>query len=121
MKFSGEVIGDEQEAERDVEEAVNRVESLPIAMDNGANKIINRAKSIARSKGLHKTGAGVDGIGFEKEKDDRLIGWATRPNLHLYFHEIGTYKDYPKPHVRPAADQEENQIIEDIRKTVVGD
>lgn len=90
-------------------------------MDNGANKIVKKSKSIARSKGLHKTGAGVAGIVYERENDDRLIGWESRPNFHLYFHEIGTYKDYPRPHVRPAADQEENGIIEDISKTVVGE
>lgn len=120
MKFKGDLIGDEN-VDKDINEAINRVGKLPQAMDNGANKIVNAAKGIARSKGLHKTGAGLEGIIFEKESNDRLIGWAPRPNLHLYFQEIGTYKDYPKPHLRPAADQSENEIIEDIRKTIVGD
>lgn len=121
MKFTGEMIGDENSASNDVEELVERAELLPQAMDNGAEKIVNRAKSIAKAKGLHKTGAGIAGIIYEKEQFDRLIGWAPRPNLHLYFHEIGTYKDYPRPHVRPAADQTEHEVVEDIRKTVIGD
>lgn len=120
MKVTGEVIGDDS-IDREIEEAVHRVSRLPQAMDSGAEKLVNRSKNIARLKGLQKTGAGVAGIIYEREGDDRLIGWSPRPNLHLYFHEIGTYKDYPRPHVRPAADQSENEIIEDIRKTIVGD
>ena len=121
MRFKGEVVGSEDGPDKDIDEAINRVERLPQAMDSGASKIVNAAKGIARAKGLNKTGAGLEGIMFEKESNDRLIGWAPRPNLHLYFHEIGTHKDYPKPHLRPAADQSENEVIEDIRRTVVGD
>lgn len=120
MRFSGEIIGDDL-IEKEMDEVIQRAERLPQALDAGAKKIVNRAQQIARLKGLHKTGAGDEGIIFEKENDDRLIGWAPRPNLHLYFHEIGTFKDYPKPHLRPAADQTENEVIEDIRRTVVGD
>jgi len=121
MNLKGEMIGDENGSEQEIEEALRRVENMPRAMDNGAEKLIDRAKSIAKSKGLHKTGAGVAGIIYEPEKFDRLIGWAPRPNFHLYFHEIGTYKDYPRPHVRPAADQTEHEIVEDIRKMIIGD
>lgn len=121
MRFVGEMIGDEYEAERDIDEAVNRTDLLPQAMDNGAIKIVNRSKAIATAKGLNKTGKGVAGITFERENDDRLIGWSPRPNLHLVFHEIGTYKDYPRPHVRPAADEKENEVLDDINRTVVGE
>lgn len=120
MRVRGEVTGDDL-IDQDIEDAIAKIDKLPQTMDKGAEKLINRAKNIARLKGLHRTGAGLAGIIYERERNDRLIGWAPRPSLHLYFHEIGTYKDYPRPHVRPAADQTEKEIIEDIRKNVVGD
>lgn len=120
MKFKGEMVGDDSFAQ-DIEEVEKRVERLPKTLDSGAEIIVNRAESIARAKGLHRTGSGTEGIIYEKENDDRLIGWGPRPNLHLYFHEIGTFKDYPRPHVRPATDQTENQVLEMITRNVVGD
>lgn len=120
MRIHGEVVGDE-DFSNDMERVVRSVERLPQTLDVSAEKIINRSKNIARMKGLSKTGAGLEGIIYEREGDDRLIGWAPRPNLHLYFHEIGTYKDYPRPHVRPGADQMENEILDDIEKIVTGD
>lgn len=119
MKVHGELIGDDDFGS-DVDRVVRSVERLPSTLDKSAEKIVNRSKNIARMKGLVKTGAGLDGIIYEKEGDDRLIGWAPRPNLHLYFHEIGTYKDYPRTHVRPAADQMEQEILNDIDKVVTG-
>lgn len=119
MKFRGEVLDDD--ASKDIDDAILSLNRLPKSMDAGAEKIVDAAKRLASLKGLNKTGAGLSGIIYETEQDDRLIGWSPRPNLHLYFHEIGTYKDYPKPHLRPAADQVENEIIEDIRRDVVGD
>ena len=120
MKLSGAIIGDE-EFSSDMDRVVRSVERLPETLDESAEKIINRSKEIAKSRGLHKTGAGLEGIIYERENDDRLIGWAPRPNLHLYFHEIGTNKDYPRPHVRPGADQVEEEILNDIEKVVLGD
>lgn len=120
MKLTGELIGDDL-VDQDINEAVRRAERLPQAMDGGAEKIVNRSINIARMKGLVATGAGISGIIFETEREDRLIGWASRPNFHLYFHEIGTYKDYPRPHVRPAADQMENEVLDDIERTIIGD
>jgi len=120
MRPQGEVIGDNS-VDADIDKAVRAADLLPETMDSGADTIVNKAKSIAKAKGLHKTGAGVEGIVYERENDDRLIGWAPRPNFHLYFHEIGTYKDYPRPHVRPAADQTEEQVIRDIENDLLGD
>lgn len=121
MRFKGELIGDEDGAAKDIDDAILSLNRLPKSLDDGAEQIVNTAQRIATAKGLRKTGAGVEGIIYETENDDRLIGWAPRPNLHLYFQEIGTYKDYPRPHLRPAADQEENSVLEMIRKNVVGD
>lgn len=120
MNTKGTFIGDGSFI-TDIDKQIHSMERLPKSMDSAAEKIINSAKQIATAKGLNKTGAGISGIIYETENEDRLIGWASRPNLHLYFQEIGTYKDYPRPHVRPAADQKEHEIIEDIRKNVVGD
>lgn len=121
MKFAGELVGEEDAATKDIDDAIANLNRLPQSMDAGAKKIVDKAKNIARAKGLHKTGAGVEGIIYERENDDRLIGWGPRPNLHLYFQEIGTFKDYPRPHLRPAADQTENEVLEMIRRNVVGD
>jgi len=121
MKFKGELIGNDDAAFKDIDEAILSLNRLPKSLNDGAEKIVKTAKHIATAKGLNKTGAGVNGIIYEVEKNDRLIGWAPRPNLHLFFQEIGTYKDPARPHLRPAADQEENEILEMIRKNVVGD
>lgn len=119
MKFSGEVIGD---GDADVtEKYLRRSERLPQAMDKGAETIVNKSKSIATSKGLNKTGAGVDGIIYEPEGSDRLIGWDKRPKYHLAFHETGTYKDPARPHIRPAADQTEEAVVRQIEHDTVGD
>lgn len=120
MRFKGEVIGDDNIGD-DIDGVVRSVERLPETLDSSAEKIVDRSEVIARSKGLHKSGEGIKGIMYEREGDDRLIGWAPRPNLHLYFHEIGTYKDYPRTHIRPAADQTEEEILNDIEKVVTGD
>lgn len=120
MKLTGEVIGEPEQIEMDMEKFIRNAERLPGVLDQSAEKIVNQSKNLARMKGLSKTGAGLAGIIYEREGDDRLIGWAPRPNLHLFFHEIGTYKDYPRPHVRPAADQKENEIMKDIQKTIEG-
>lgn len=116
MRIRGEVIGDAEQFEDDMQKQVTKSNQLPSAMDEGARILQEAGKQIAVSKGLIRTGAGIAGIVVERDGDDRLIGWSGRPNFHLYFHEIGTYKDYPRPHLRPAADQKGNeamQIVED--------
>lgn len=120
MRVKAEMIGDESSIDSDIQDLIRKSERLPQAMDKGANTIVNKAKSIASSKGLNKTGAGVAGIMFERDANDRLIGWDKRPNFHLYFHEVGTYKDRPRPHIRPAAEQSEEQIIKQIEQDTIG-
>ena len=99
-----------------------------------AIKMRDRARIIAKAKGLQRTGAGISGIEIEEKDDSVDIGWSARPGLHLYFHEIGfhaldnrrgkvrlrrnnrgkrsrvysgTGATYvaPKPHLRPAFDE----------------
>lgn len=80
-----------------------------------ANLIVNRSKSIASSKGLQVTGALVAGITEEVDGNGFRVGWGGRPNLHGYFQEVGTYKDPPRPHIRPASDQSEDEIYENVQ------
>ena len=49
----------------------------------------DEAKRIAKAGGLEKTGAGISGIRSEHKGDVAEVGWSSRPNLHLYFHELG--------------------------------
>lgn len=112
-----------------------------------AIKMRDRSRSIAKSKGLAKTGAGLSGIDVEEKDDGVDIGWGQRPNFHLYFHELGfhaldnrrgkmklkrsnkgkraryysgTGATYiaPKPHVRPAFDELEPDFYRSIQKTL---
>lgn len=111
-----------------------------------AIKMRDQARSIAKSKGLAKTGAGVSGIDIEEKVDEIIVGWGQRPNFHLYFHELGfhaldnrrgkirvrrnnknrsriynsvkaTYVA-PKPHMRPAFDQLEPEFYNTIQNTL---
>lgn len=109
--------------------------------------IRDRAKIIAKTKGLKKTGAGVSGIEIEEKEDAVDIGWSERPGLHLYFHELGfhavdnrrgrvrvrrnsrgnrarlydskqaTYVA-AKPHLRPAFDENEEDFYKKIQQTL---
>lgn len=111
-----------------------------------AIKMRDQARSIAKSKGLAKSGAGVSGIEVENKINEVLVGWSQRPNFHLYFHELGfhaldnrrgkirvrrnnnnrsriygsvkaTYVG-PKPHMRPAFDQLEPEFYNTIQNTL---
>ena len=112
-----------------------------------AIKMRDRARIIAKVKGLQKTGAGVAGIEIEENDDSVDIGWSARPGLHLFFHEIGfhaldnrrgkarlkrntkgnrariysgTGATYvaPKPHIRPAFDESKEEFYKTIQKTL---
>lgn len=103
------------EAAQDMEVLTNNAETVSTVYDKSATKIVNKSKAIASGKGLQVTGAGVAGIVKEVDGNGFKAGWGGRPNLHLYFHEIGTYKDPPRPHLRPAVDELEPEIQEDIQ------
>lgn len=103
------------EAAKDVEVLVNNAGGMNAIYEESADLVMNRSRSIASAKGLQVTGAGVAGIQKETDENGFKIGWISRPNLHLYFHELGTYKDPPRPHIRPAVDETEGQIVEKIQ------
>lgn len=103
------------EAAQDVEMLEANANGIEEVYQESANLIVNRSKSIASSKGLEVTGAGVAGIVDDVDGNGFRIGWGGRPNLHLYFHEVGTYKDPPRPHIRPASDQSEDEVYEKVQ------
>lgn len=142
MKAYGfeEAANDFQKLERNADEAEPEVHKMAI-------KMRDRAKNIAIAKGLNRTGAGVDGIEEEKTDNGYDIGWAERPNFHLYFQEIGFHaldnrlakvrlkrssggkreRSYdgvkatyvpPKPHVRPAFDELEPEFYGKIQNVL---
>lgn len=117
--MKAQTFGDFNQLDNDIEKFSDALNGLPEVMDKGAELIRDRAKRTAVNKGLHTTGKGVDGIVYERDGDDRLIGWAKRPNFHLYFHEIGTYKDPARPHLRPAGEESENEVIELVRRETI--
>lgn len=107
------------EAAMDAETLEVNANSIEDVYQESAKLIVNRSKSIASSKGLQVTGALVGGITEEVDGNGFRVGWGGRPNLHGYFHEIGTYKDPPRPHIRPASDQSEDQIYTNVQKKLI--
>lgn len=117
-----------------------------LTLVNNGEKMRDRARAIAASKGLVKSGKGISGIEIEKKIDEVDVGWSDRPRFHLYFHEIGFHaldnrrkKSYrlkrnknrqrmytntkatyiaPKPHLRPAFDELENEFYKSMQDTL---
>lgn len=109
-------------------------------VEKEAEEIKDDAKKIATSRGLKVTGAGVEGIITKHELYESTVGWASRPNLHLYFHEIGFHAGFskatsrerrgkrarrykkgtrkyvaPKPHIRPATLQHKDSFAKKVK------
>lgn len=109
-------------------------------VEKEAEEIKDDAKKIATSKGLKVTGAGVEGIITKHALYESTVGWAGRPNLHLYFHEVGFHAGFskatsrerrgkrvrrykkgsrkyvaPKPHIRPAALQHKDSFAKKVK------
>lgn len=125
----------------------NNVEKGKLVLEKHANKMKDSAISNAKAGGLVKTGAGVSGIQTEPTENGHNIGWATRPNFHLYFHELGfhaldnrngpqtvrrdtkgarkrrygrakaTYVP-PTPHMRPAFKANEKKFLFEMVRTI---
>lgn len=74
---------------KDLDRYEKNAEQIEDKLHENADKMRDRAKSIATSKGLKVTGKGVDGIISEHDNTESTIGWTSRPNFHLFFHEIG--------------------------------
>lgn len=111
-----------------------------------ADKMRDEARKIAESKGLRKSGKGTEGILTDHGESKSEVGWSTRPNFHLYFHEVGFHaldnrfgKQYikrtgkrrqrgyrkvratyisPKPHMRPAFDKLEKEYYSDMENLI---
>lgn len=134
-----DIVNDFNRFEQNADQAQPEVKKYAI-------KMRDQARSIAKSKGLAKTGAGVSGIDIEEKVNEIIVGWGQRPNFHLYFHELGfhaldnrrgkirvrrnnknrsriynsvkaTYVA-PKPHMRPAFDQLEPEFYNKIQNTL---
>lgn len=109
-------------------------------VEKEAEEIKDDAKKIATSRGLKVTGAGVEGIITKHELYESTVGWASRPNLHLYFHEVGFHAGFskatsrerrgkrarrykkgtrkyvaPKPHIRPATLQHKDSFAKKVK------
>lgn len=134
----------------DVEKYTRRGRTVKQKVGEYADLVVTKAQSIATSRGLFKTGAGVGGIEKEDKGSGYDVGWANRPNFHLYFHEIGFHaldnrhgkqrikrdskgkrqRSYrgsratyvaPTPHLRPAWDQLEGKYYAEIQRYLAGE
>lgn len=65
------------------------VEGAKVVLEKHAEKMKADTISNAKAGGLVKTGAGISGIQIEPTENGYNVGWAKRPNFHLYFHELG--------------------------------
>lgn len=125
----------------------NNVKEAKVVLEKHANKMKDTAISNARAGGLVETGKGIKGITTEPTENGYNVGWATRPNFHLYFHELGfhavdnrhgkqtirrdtkgarkrrygrvraTYVP-PTPHMRPAFKANERQFLYEMVTTI---
>lgn len=106
------------EASQDMEQFVAKTDNGTRAMNQVADKMRDTAKRHFQAKTTTRTGQGAGGIVSEHNGDESQIGWSGRPGLHGYFHEIGTYKDAPKPHMRPAFDQHEQEFVQKVQQAI---
>ena len=124
----------------------NNVKEAKVVLGKHADKMRDSAKQTAKAGGLVVTGKGVEGIVTEPTENGHNVGWATRPNFHLYFHEMGfhaldnrqkqtirrdtkgarkrrygrakaTYVP-PTPHMRPAFKANEKQFLFEMVRTI---
>lgn len=123
---------------------VKNAETVGDVVEKEATKMKDEAVRIAKSRGLEVTGKGIEGIVTKRQGTESLIGWAERPNLHLYFHEVGFHAGFgkhtsresrgkrtrrykkgsrkyvaPKPHVRPATLKLKNEVIRNIKNHIL--
>ena len=137
-----EVFGFEQAIAR-LEKIASNTSKVNGVIVKEAEAIKEDAKGIAAGKGLVKTGAGVAGIVASHGNMESQIGWAGRPNLHLYFHETGWHAGFsrhkgrsksgkrrrkygkgrvykpPNPHVRPAAMKHKDPFARNVKEALL--
>ena len=125
-------------------EVVKNAGTVGNIVEKEAVKIKDEAVRIAISNGLKVTGDGIEGIVTQRLGTESLVGWDSRPHLHLYFHEVGFHAGFgkyesresrgkrtrrykkssrkyvaPKPHVRPASLKLKNEVIDNIKKHIL--
>lgn len=136
------------DALKDLDQLVKNTTEAKTFVIKHAEKVRDRARQYAEKQGLRKSGVGISGINVETTEEGANVGWNGRPAFHLYFHELGfhaidnrqgkvrlkrggkkngrmrLYKGVkatyvgPKPHVRPANDELEQEFYEGIQKTI---
>ena len=124
----------------------NNVKEAKVVLGKHADKMRDSARQTAKAGGLVVTGKGIEGIVTEPTENGHNVGWASRPNFHLYFHEMGfhaldnrqkqtirrdtkgarkrryvrakaTYVP-PTPHMRPAFKANEKQFLFEMVRTI---
>lgn len=106
------------EAAQDMEDFVVKADRGKKVMQESADRMRDSARRHFQSQTTTRTGQGASGIQSEHQGDASEVGWSARPGLHGYFHEIGTYKDYPKPHMRPAFDENEQEFLTRVQQAI---
>ena len=125
----------------------NNVDEAKVVLEKHADKMKDAAISNATAGKLVKTGEGIKGIVTEPTENGQNVGWASRPNFHLYFHELGFHavdnrhgkqtirrdtkgarkRRYgrvkatyvaPTPHMRPAFKANERQFLYEMVTTI---
>ena len=126
----------------------NNVKEAKVVLEKHADKMRDSARqNVKASKLKQRTGDGIEGITTEPTENGYNIGWATRPNFHLYFHELGFHavdnrhgkqtirrdtkgarkRRYgrvratyvaPTPHMRPAFKANERQFLYEMVTTI---
>ena len=127
-----------------LEKIRNNANGVSLIIEKEAEEIKTDAQNIAKSKGLKVTGKGIAGITTKHNPYESIVGWASRPNLHLYFHEIGFHAGFskssgrerrgkrkrkykkgtrkyiaPKPHIRPAAIKHKKSFSKKIKENLL--
>lgn len=134
------------DAIKEIEGYLSKANKAKNVMREVADEMRDVARNKARAGGLFRTGEGISGIESVHHSDYSEVGWATRPNFHLYFHERGFHaldnrrktwqlkrsrkgkkRSYrgvsatyipPTPHIRPAFTIKEHEFYRRIQKEI---
>lgn len=106
------------EAANDMEEYLVKADKAQEEMYDVGEDMRDASRRNFQAQTTTRTGQGAEGIEVEKRGDAVDIGWSSRPGLHGWFHELGTYKDPPKPHMRPAFDEHEEDFVRRVQQVI---
>lgn len=79
------------------------------ACEAGAEIVAPAAQRIINSATKKRSGRLSVGVAYEVDEDAAYVGW-TPEAFHGRFFETGTKKMAARPHIRPAYEQNKNQI-----------